>query len=128
MSLNEGAFIVDDSRGKIKSIIIESEYRADDGEGDTTTKFIAHKGGVTPVQCSDMLLASYMGEKLIVDVSAYDYAKNGDLVLFSYTGTRKGEFDGGPEKPAAQVTIIGAKADLVYDDAGKKIKLTNFRP
>jgi hypothetical protein len=128
LSLNEGAFIVDDSRGKIKSIIAGDEYRADDGEGDTTTKFIAHKGGVTPVQCRDLLLASYMGEKLIVDVSAYDYAKNGDLVLFSYTGTRKGEFDGGPEKPVAQVTIIGAKADLVYDDAGKKIKLTNFRP
>jgi hypothetical protein len=70
LSLNEGAFIVDDSRGKIKSIIVGSEYRADDGEGDTTTKFIAHKGGVTPVQCKDMLLASYMGEKLIVDVSA----------------------------------------------------------
>jgi hypothetical protein len=50
------------------------------------------------------------------------------LVLFSYTGTRKGEFDGGREKPTPQVTIIGAKADLVYDDAGKKIRLTNFRP
>ncbi|MHC4147818.1 MAG: FKBP-type peptidyl-prolyl cis-trans isomerase [Planctomycetota bacterium] len=57
----------------------------------------------------------------------YDYAKNGDLVLFSYTGTRKGEFDGGFEKPTPQVTVIGAKADLVYDDAVKNIKLTNFR-
>ena len=50
-----------------------------------------------------------------------------DLVLFSYTGTRKGEFDGGPENPRAQVTLIGAQADLVYDDAGKQVKLTNFR-
>jgi hypothetical protein len=127
LSLNEGAFIVDDSRGKIKSINAGGAYRADDGEGDTTTKFIAHKGGVTPVQCKDILLASYMGEKLIVDVSAYDYAQHGDLVLFSYTGLRKGKFDGGFEKPTPQVTVIGAKADLVYDDAGKKIKLTNFR-
>jgi hypothetical protein len=69
-----------------------------------------------------------MGEHLVVDVSAYDYATNGDLVLFSYRGTRKSGFDGGYEKPEPQVTIIGAKAELVYDDAGKKIKLTNFRP
>jgi hypothetical protein len=128
LSLNEGMFIVDDSKAKIKSIIVRGEYRTGDGDGDTTTKFIAHKGGVASVQCDDLNLDAYAGEFLIVDVSAYDYAKNGDLVLFSYTGVRKGEFDGGPEKPAAQVTIIGAKADLVYDDAGKKIKLTNFRP
>ncbi|MCK4293515.1 MAG: hypothetical protein KAY65_09990, partial [Planctomycetes bacterium] len=128
LSLNEGTFIVDDSRDRIKSITVGGEYRTGEGEGDTTTKFVAHKGGVTPVQCKDLLLDAYIGEKLIVDVSAYDYAKHGDLVLFSYTGTRKGEFDGGPEKPTPQVTIIGAKADLVYDDAGKKIKLTNFHP
>ena len=128
LSLNEGAFIIDDSRGNIKSIIVGGEYRADDGDGDTTTKFVAHKDGVTPVQCRDLLLASYTGEKLIVDVTNYDYAANGDLVLFSYTGTRKGKFDGGPENPKPQVLIMGGKADLVYDDVGKKIKLTNFRP
>ncbi|MCH7558536.1 MAG: glycoside hydrolase family 28 protein [Planctomycetes bacterium] len=128
LSLNEGMFVVDDSQGKIKSVTVRGEYRTGDGEGNTTTKFVAHKGGVTPVQCQDLNLDAYIGEKLIVDVSAYDYAKNGDLVLFSYTGTRKGEFDGGPEKPTPQVSIIGAKADLVYDDVGKKIKLTNFRP
>ena len=32
------------------------------------------------------------------------------------------------ESSPQAVAIIGAKADLVYDDAGKKIKLTNFRP
>ncbi len=128
LSLNEGMFLVDDSHGKIESINVRGEYRTGDGEGDTTTKFVAHKGGVTPIQCQDLNLDSYMGEKLIVDVSAYDYAKNGDLVLFSYRGTRKSEFDGGYEKPEHQVTIIGAKAELVYDDAAKKIKLTNFRP
>jgi hypothetical protein len=42
--------------------------------------------------------------------------------------TRSVTFDGGPEKPAPRVKIIGPKADLVYDDAGKQIKLTNFRP
>ena len=128
LSLNEGAFIVDDSRAKITSITVADEFRTGDGDGDTTTKFVAHKAGVTPVQTKDLLLDAYIGEKLIVDVSAYDYAKHGDLVLFSYTGVRKGKFDGGPEKPTPQVSIIGAKADLVYDDAGKKIKLTNFRP
>jgi polygalacturonase len=128
LSLNEGTFIVDDSLAKIESITVGDAVRTGDGDGDTTTKFVAHKGGVTPVQCKDLLLDAYIGEKLIVDVSAYDYAEHGDLVLFSYTGTRKGEFDGGPGKPTPQVTIIGAKADLVYDDAGKKIKLTNFRP
>ena len=128
LSLNEGAFVVDDTSAAIMSIIAGGEYRTGEGEGDTTTKFVAHKGGVTPVQCNDLNLDAYTGEKLIVDVSAYDYAKHGDLVLFSYTGTRKGKFDGGPENPKPQVTIIGAKADLVYDDAGKKIKLTNFRP
>jgi len=128
LSLNEGMFVVDDSQGKIKSVTVRGEYRTGDGEGNTTTKFVAHKGGVTPVQCQDLNLDAYIGENLIVDVTKYDYAANGDLVLFSYTGTRKGEFDGGPEKPAPQVTIIGAKAELVYDDAGKKIKLTNFRP
>ena len=70
----------------------------------------------------------HMGEFLIVDVSAYDYAKSGDLVLFSYSGARKDKFDGGPEKPEAQIKIIGAKADVVYDDDAKKVKLTNFRP
>ena len=80
------------------------------------------------MQCVDLNLNAYTGEFLVVDVSVYDYAKNGDLVLFSYTGTRRDKFDGGPEKPEAQVKIIGANADVVYDDGGKKIKLTNFRP
>ena len=127
LSLNEGAFVVDDSRAKITSLTVNGEYRTGDGEGNTTTKFVAHKEGVTAVQCQDLNLDAYMGERLVVDVSAYDYAKHGDLILFSYTGTRKGQFDGGPEKPAAQVSIIGAQADLVYDDARKQVKLTNFR-
>jgi len=126
LSLNEGAFIVDDSRAKIKSITVGDEFRTGDGNGDTITKFVAHKAGVTPIQTKDLLLDAYIGEKLIVDVSAYDYAKHGDLVLFSYTGIRKGEFDGGSEKPGAQVTIIGAKAEVAYDDAAKEVKLTNF--
>jgi len=128
LSFDEGTLIIDDSAAAIKSISVAGEFRTGEGDGDTTTKFIAHSGGVTPIECKDVLLNSYLGESLIVDVTNYDYAANGDLVLFSYTGTRTGEFDGGPEKPAPQVTIIGAKADLVYDDAGKKIKLTNFRP
>ncbi len=128
LSFDEGTLIIDDSAAAIKSISVAGEFRTGEGDGDTTTKFIAHSGGVTPIKCKDVLLDSYLGESLIVDVTNYDYAANGDLVLFSYTGTRKGEFDGGPEKPTPQVTIIGAKADLVYDDAGKKIKLTNFRP
>jgi len=128
LSLNEGMFVVDDSQGKIESINVRGEYRTGDGEGNTTTKFVAHKGGVTPIHCQDLNLDSYMGERLIVDVSAYDYANNGDLILFAYRGTRKSEFDGGYEKPQAQVKIIGANADLVYDDDTKKIKLTNFRP
>ncbi|MBW8035182.1 MAG: glycoside hydrolase family 28 protein [Planctomycetes bacterium] len=128
LSLNEGAFIVDDSKGKIKSINIKGEYRTGDGDGDTTTKFVAHKDGVAAVHCGDLNLDSYAGERLIVDVSAYNYAKNGDLVLFSYRGTRNDKFDGGPEKPEDQVKIIGAKADIVYDDNAKVVKLTNFRP
>ncbi|MHC4679666.1 MAG: glycoside hydrolase family 28 protein [Planctomycetota bacterium] len=128
LSLNEGAFIVDDSQGDIKSITVRGEYRTGDGEGNTVTKFVAHESGVTPVQCQDLNLDAYMGENLIVDASAYDFAKNGDLVLFSYTGTRNGEFDGGPENPKPQVLIMGAKAELVYDDDAKKVKLTNFRP
>jgi len=128
LSLNEGMFVVDDSQGKIKSINVRGEYRTGDGEGNTTTKFVAHKDGVTPVQCQDLNLDAYMGEKLIVDASAYDYATNGDLVLFSFRGTRKSGFDGGFEKPQAQVKIIGAKADVVYDDDAKQVKLTNFRP
>ena len=128
LSLNEGAFVVDDTSAAITSIIAGGEYRTGEGEGGTTTKFVTHKGGVTPIQTKDLLLDNYMGENLVVDVSKYDYKTNGDLVLFSYTGVRKGEFDGGPEKSAPQVTIIGANAELVYDDAGKKIKLTNFRP
>lgn len=80
-----------------------------------------------PVQCQDLNLDSYMGEYLVVDISAYDAATNGDLVLFSYRGVRNGKFDGGPENPISQVTVIGAKADLVYDDIGKQIKLTNIR-
>ena len=128
LSLNEGMFVVDDSNGTIESIYVRGEYRTGDGEGNTTTKFIAHKGGVTPIQCQDLNLDSYMGERLVVDVSAYDYAANGDLVLFSYRGTRKSGFDGGYEKPEAQVKIIGARADIVYDDDAKQIRLTNFRP
>lgn len=127
LSLNEGAFIVNDYRGQIESINVRGEYRTGDGEGYTITKFVAHKGGVTPIQCQDLNLDAYMGEYLIVDVTAYDAEKYGDLVLFSYRGLRKGEFDGGPENPKPQVTIIGAKADVVYDDARKQIRLTNFR-
>jgi len=127
LSLNEGMFVVDDSNGKIESINVRGEYRTGDGEGNTTTKFIAHKDGVTPIQCQDLNLDAYMGEHLVVDVSVYDYVTNGDLVLFSYRGTRKSKFDGGPEKPQAQVRIIGARADIVYDDQAKKVKLTNFR-
>jgi len=128
LSLNEGAFIINDYRGKIEFIKVNGEYRTGDGEGNTVTKFVAHKDGVTPVQCQDLNLDAYTGEFLVVDISAYDSAKNGDLVLFSYRGVRNGEFDGGPENPKPQVTIIGGKADLVYDDAAKKIKLTNFCP
>ena len=127
LSLNEGTFVVDDSKGKIKSIIVKGEYRTGDGEGNTVTKFVADKDGVAPVQCVDLNLDAYMGEYLVVDVSAYDFAKNGDLVLFAYSGARKDTFNGGPEKPEPQVEIIGVKdATLVYDDAAKKIKLTNF--
>jgi hypothetical protein len=128
LSLNEGMFVVDDSNGKIESINVAGEYRTGDGEGNTVTKFIAHKGGVTPIRCQDLNLDSYMGEHLVVDVSAYDYATNGDLVLFSYRGTRKSGFDGGYEGPEAQVKIIGAQADILYDDDEKQIRLTNFRP
>jgi hypothetical protein len=127
LSLNEGAFIVNDYRGKIKSINVKGEYRTGDGEGNTVTKFVAHEGGVTPIQCQDLNLDSYMGEYLVVDVSAYDAEKHGDLVLFAYRGLRNGEFDGGPENPEPQVTIVGAQADVAYDDEAKQVKLTNFR-
>ena len=127
LSLNEGAFIVNDYQGKIESINVRGEYRTGDGEGNTVTKFVAHKGGVTPVKCQDLNLDSYTGEYLVVDVSAYDATTNGDLVLFSYRGIRNGKFDGGPENPRPQVTVIGAKADLIYDDIAKQIKLTNIR-
>ncbi|MBA7655980.1 hypothetical protein ES703_63893 [subsurface metagenome] len=125
LNLEEGSLIIDDSAAAITSISVAGAFQTG---GDTTTKFIAHSGGVTPIQCKDAQLDNYLGENLIVDVTNYDYAKNGDLVLFSYIGTRTGKFDGGPEKPTPQVTIIGASAEVVYDDAGKKIKLTNFRP
>ena len=126
LSLNEGTFIVDDSDAKISSINVNGEYRTGDGEGDTTTKFVAHRNGVTPVRCQDLNLDAYLGQNLIVDISKYE-TNNGDLVLFAYRGTRNGQFDGGPEKPEARVKIIGGKADLVYDYDGKQIKLTNFR-
>ena len=123
--LDEGMLIIDDSAAAITSISIAGEFKA---LLDTTTKFIAHSSGVTPIQCKDVQLDTYGGEYLIVDVRKYDYAKNGDLVLFSYTGNREGKFDGGPENPKPQVTIIGADADVVYDDTEKKIKLSNLRP
>jgi len=126
LRIDEGELIIDDSSAAITSISVAGAFQTGEGDGDTTTKFITHSGGVTPIQCKDVQLLSYTGETLIVDVTNYDYAKNGDLVLFSYTGTRTGEFDNGSGTP--QVTIIGARADLVYDDAGKKIKLTSFRP
>ncbi|MFQ6008859.1 MAG: glycoside hydrolase family 28 protein [Candidatus Zixiibacteriota bacterium] len=126
--MDEGTFVIDDSSSAITLISVAGAFKTGEGDGDTTTNFIAHSGGVTPIQCKDVQLNSYLGETLIVDVTNYDYTTNGDLVLFSYTGTRTGKFDGDPEKPTPRVTVIGAKADLVYDDAGKKIKLTNFRP
>jgi hypothetical protein len=128
LSLNEGAFIVNDYRGNIESINVRGEYRTGDGEGNTVTKFVAHRDGVTPIQCQDLNLDAYTGEYLIVDISAYDAEKNGDLVLFIYRGNRNGEFDGGPENPNPQVTIVGGNADVVYDDARKQIKLANIRP
>ena len=91
------------------------------------TKFVAHKKGITPIQCQDLNLNAYAGEYLIVDVTAYDFETFGDLVLFAYRGQRNGVFDGGPEHPAPQVTVVGARADLVYDDKARQVKLTNFR-
>ena len=64
---------------------------------------------------------------MIGDVTASDAETYGELVLVAHRVPRKGEFDGGPENPKPQVTIIGAKADVVYDDARKQIRLTNFR-
>jgi len=127
LSLNEGAFIVDDYQDRIDSITVTGEYRTGDGEGNTVTKFVANSKGVTPVECVDLNLDAYAGENLIVDIMEYDLEKRGDLVLFSYSGKRNGKFDGGPDNPNPQVLIMGGKADLVYDDAAKKIKLTNFR-
>jgi len=127
LSLNEGSFIVNDHGGDIESVNVRGEYRTGDGDGNTITKFIAHKGGVTPVQCQDLNLNAYAGEYLIVDVTAYDFETNKDLVLFAYRGNRDGIFDGGPEHPQAQVIVIGAQADLVYDDQAKQVRLTNFR-
>ena len=92
---------------------MRGEYRTGDGEGNTVTKFVAHRDGVTPIQCQDLNLDAYTGEYLIVDISAYDAEKNGDLVLFIYRGNRNGEFDGGPENPNPQVTIVGGNADVV---------------
>ena len=127
LSLNEGSFIVNDYRGDIESINVKGEYRTGDGEGNTITKFVTHKGGVTPVQCQDLNLNAYTGEFLIVNVTAYDFETHGELVLFAFRGLRNGIFDGGPENPKPQITVIGARADLVYDDQAKQVKLTNFR-
>ncbi len=127
LSLNEGSFIVNDYQGDIESIHVTGEYRTGDGNGHTVTKFIAHKEGVTPIQCQDLNLDAYAGEFLIADVTAYDFETHGDLVLFAYRGTRNGIFDGGPEHPEPQVIVVGARADLVYDDTAKQVKLTDFR-
>jgi hypothetical protein len=127
LSLNEGAFVVNDYRGDIESINVTGEYRTGDGNGNTVTKFIAHKEGVTPIQCQALNLDAYAGEYLIVDVTAYDFETHGDLVLFAYRSERNGIFDGGPEHPQPQVTVVGARADLVYDDTAKQVKLTDFR-
>ncbi len=127
LSLDEGTLIIDDSRNTIESLRFKGTFRTGDGNGDTTTKFVAHANGLTPIECADIELDSYLGERLIVDVSKYDFRSHGDLVLFRFTGTRKGAFDGGPEDPSARVDIIGAKAHLVYDDDSKQIRLTNFR-
>jgi len=40
--------MVDDASADITSITVGSEFRTDDGDGDTTTMFVTHKGGVTP--------------------------------------------------------------------------------
>jgi hypothetical protein len=127
LSLNEGTFVVNDAWGDIESINVTGEYRTGDGEGNTVTKFVAHKGGVTPIQCQDLNLNAYTGEYLIVDVTAYDFETHGDLVLFAYRGQRNGIFDGGLGHPQPQVTVVGARADLVYDDTAKQVKLTDFR-
>ena len=60
-------------------------------------------------------------------MTKYDFAANGDLVLIAYTGTRGGNSERAPERPESLVSVIGAKADLLFDDARKEIKLTNFR-
>jgi len=127
LSLNEGAFLVDDRWDGIEKITVAGEYRTGDGDGNTVTKFVANSQGVTPVECVDLNLDAYAGESLIVDIMEYDSEERGDLVLFSYSGKRNGEFNGGPENPKPQVLIMGGKADLVYDDAAKQVKLTNFR-
>jgi len=81
---------------------------------------------VPPIECVDLNLDAYAGQSLIVDILEYDFEKRGDMVLFSYSGKRNGKFDGGPENPKDQVLIMGGKADLVYDDDAKTVKLTNF--
>ena len=123
---NDGTLVIDDAYDTITEISCHGAFQT--GQ-ETTTKFVAHENGVTPIEVTHILIDPFSGAKLIVDVSRYDYKANGDLVLFSYSGNRQGKFEKqfGKDK-GSQVTIIGAKADLVYDDAAKKIKLTNFRP
>ena len=126
LSLDEGEFIVDNSAGKVSSITVDREFRTHKGNGGTVTKFIANADGVVPIRCKDLVLENYLGEKLVVDVTNYDHAKHGDLVLIEWTGARQGVFDGGPENPKPRVAIVGARAKLVYDDEAKQIRLTEF--
>ncbi len=126
LSLNEGTLIIDNKKGTIKSIYVKGEFRTHDGEGGTTTKFVLGKKGVPPIQCQDLNLDAYGGESLVVDISAYD-VRNGDVVLIAYRGERKSGFDGGFDKPEPAVEIIGGKAELVYDDGAKQVKLTKIR-
>lgn len=54
LSLNEGVCVVNDYGSQIESINVRGEYRTGDGEGNTITKFVAHKAGVAQVQGQDL--------------------------------------------------------------------------
>lgn len=85
------------------------------GSGSIKMKFKPDALGVTPLTVTNIGMGTAVS---ILSVDLRDYNDvNRDMVLIKYSGTRSGSF--------GTVNIYNGSANLVYDDSGRAVKLTN---
>jgi hypothetical protein len=88
--------------------------------GNPIVEFVADENGVSPITAFDGEATLRISQYSILNVYVSRYISSAEMDLFIF----------GPDKwdntEFGSVNIIGGNADIVYDDAGGRIYLTNF--